>query len=396
MAIINFNSISGVSTISVASSITVGNNVSIGTDRVTATTFSGNLNSTSGSTTVAQLNVGTGGTVITTTAGGLVGIGTTIPKTKLHIQDGFVKIEKNANEENTLFLRNANTSGSNAYSVIRFSESNDFTSPSTPPGAGNAYIHYFNSGYATNGYWDANSLASGTTNGNINFSVGGNNQFKVWTNGSQRFAILGNGNTGIGTTNPNQKLVVNGKISNDSGLLVQPVIVQSTMIDADANGRFVFDLPSDYTFYKITGRFRFEGANTYRVWGDMVWDDAHTGSMEGFTNMWQNGPVATLQDTISGRYFEVADPVDASSFPVDFTVYVPTKSFNEGTRMGCWGEMRYTHSGVGNALSIFSYGDISASGTDRMTQFAWDIDAVSGSLVNGKCIYIIEAYPFTL
>jgi hypothetical protein len=53
MAIINFNSISGVSTISVASSITVGNNVSIGTDRVTATTFSGNLNSTSGATTVA-------------------------------------------------------------------------------------------------------------------------------------------------------------------------------------------------------------------------------------------------------------------------------------------------------------------------------------------------------
>jgi hypothetical protein len=43
MAIINFNSISGVSTISVASSITVGNNVAIGTDRVTATTFSGNL-----------------------------------------------------------------------------------------------------------------------------------------------------------------------------------------------------------------------------------------------------------------------------------------------------------------------------------------------------------------
>jgi hypothetical protein len=43
MAIINFNSISGVSTISVASSITVGNNVSIGTDRVTATSFSGNL-----------------------------------------------------------------------------------------------------------------------------------------------------------------------------------------------------------------------------------------------------------------------------------------------------------------------------------------------------------------
>ena len=63
MAIINFNSISGVSTISVASSITVGNNVSIGTDRVTATTFTGNVtgnltgnvNST-GVTTVTTLN----------------------------------------------------------------------------------------------------------------------------------------------------------------------------------------------------------------------------------------------------------------------------------------------------------------------------------------------------
>ena len=63
MAIINFNSISGINTISVASSITVGNNVSIGTDRVTATTFAGNVtgnltgnvNST-GVTTVTTLN----------------------------------------------------------------------------------------------------------------------------------------------------------------------------------------------------------------------------------------------------------------------------------------------------------------------------------------------------
>ena len=43
MAIINFNSISGVSTISVASSITVGNNVAIGTDTVTAGSFVGDL-----------------------------------------------------------------------------------------------------------------------------------------------------------------------------------------------------------------------------------------------------------------------------------------------------------------------------------------------------------------
>ena len=78
MAIINFNSISGVSTISVASSITVGNNVLISGDRVTATTFSGNVNSTSGVTTVTTLNatsivgVTTAGitTVYTTTING--------------------------------------------------------------------------------------------------------------------------------------------------------------------------------------------------------------------------------------------------------------------------------------------------------------------------------------
>ena len=354
------------------------------------------------------LNVGTGASISSPTtnvlalgtnnteairvgAAGSVGIGTINPVAKLQVQNGYIKLENNLNGENTFYLRNTNTSGNGAYSVIRFTQSDDVGS------SGNAYIHYFNSGYNSNGFWDANSLASGTTDGNVNFYVGGNNQFKVWTNAAQRFVITGAGNVGIGFTNPSTKLDVNGEISNSAGKIIQPVKVQSTMVNADANLRFVFDLPSTYTFYKITGRFRFEGAGaTYRVWGDMVWDDGHTGNMEGFSNMWQNGPAVTFQDTIAGRYFEIADPVDASSFPVDFTVYVPTKSFNEGTRMGCWGEMRYTHSGVGNALSIFSYGDISASGTDTMTQFAWDIDVVGGSPINGKCIYIIEAYPFTL
>ena len=55
MAIINFNSISGVSTISVASSITVGN-VAITSTTITAPTFVGNVNSTSGVTTVTTLN----------------------------------------------------------------------------------------------------------------------------------------------------------------------------------------------------------------------------------------------------------------------------------------------------------------------------------------------------
>jgi hypothetical protein len=58
MAIINFNSISGVSTISVASSITVGNNVHISGDRVTATGFVGNLTGTVNSSGIATFSSG--------------------------------------------------------------------------------------------------------------------------------------------------------------------------------------------------------------------------------------------------------------------------------------------------------------------------------------------------
>jgi hypothetical protein len=82
MAIINFNSISGVSTISVASSITVGNNVSIGTDRVTATNFIGNVTGqisgiqtsiTVGDKFISSSGVGLGAT---TTTGRNAGVGT--------------------------------------------------------------------------------------------------------------------------------------------------------------------------------------------------------------------------------------------------------------------------------------------------------------------------------
>ena len=81
---------SGITTIGIN---TTGNTFTVNSNNgvtfagiITATGgFSGNVNSTSGITTVTRFNVGTGGTVITTTAGGLVGIGTTNPQTKLHI-----------------------------------------------------------------------------------------------------------------------------------------------------------------------------------------------------------------------------------------------------------------------------------------------------------------------
>lgn len=142
---------------------------------------------------------------------GNVGIGTIDPSTNLDIR-GKQKIENNANAEGaTLFLRNTST-GSTAYSVIRFSESQDI-------GLGaDAYIHYFNTNWGSNGYWDAKSLASGTTNGNINFSVGGNNIFKIWTNSAPRLYVMGNGNVGIGTTDPVKFLDVRGEATFGAGI----------------------------------------------------------------------------------------------------------------------------------------------------------------------------------
>jgi hypothetical protein len=144
---------------------------------------------------------------------GNIGIGTTDPSTHLDVR-GKQKIENNVNAEGaTLFLRNTST-GSTAYSVIRFSESQDI-------GLGaDAYIHYFNTNWGSNGYWDAKSLASGTTDGNINFSVGGNNIFKIWTNGVPRLYVMGNGNVGIGTTNPVKSLDVRGEATFGAGVTI--------------------------------------------------------------------------------------------------------------------------------------------------------------------------------
>ncbi len=137
---------------------------------------------------------------------GNVGIGTTDPITKLDVR-GNQKIERNVNGEGgSLFLRNTST-GTGAYSVIRFSESQDVGL------GGNAYIHYFNSNWTSNGYWDPKSLASGTADGNINFWVGGNNIFKIWTNNTPRLYVLGNGNVGIGITTPATRLHVLSSIS---------------------------------------------------------------------------------------------------------------------------------------------------------------------------------------
>jgi len=204
-------------------------------------------------------------------------------------------------------------------------------------------------------------------------------------------------NFGYGTNAPN--VVFNGP--NGDVTCRKPVkTIQNTVVQDSSGDRFHIDLPSTSRMFRITGSFKFSGSGTYRIWGDFGgWSDNHTPALEGFANWWVNGATGDLeQDVISGRYFEVADPVDGSNCEVTYDLLITTQAFNgsnSGQRPGVSGNISWTYSQVGRAWTVFSYQDINASGTDRLTYWAWDIDGVSGSMGTGTHHYVIEEYPLT-
>ncbi|MFC1616719.1 hypothetical protein ACFL2K_00705 [Candidatus Margulisiibacteriota bacterium] len=130
------------------------------------------------------------------TSEGHVGIGTPNP-------DGILSIVGSSEAEVKLHLANTNPGG---YSVIRMGESNT--------GFGKGYLHRFNNGWATHGAWEASSLAFYESVGAMN--LGANTNFKIFTNGitaeHERLRVTNEGNVGIGTTEPTEKLDVAGTI----------------------------------------------------------------------------------------------------------------------------------------------------------------------------------------
>ena len=255
------------------------------------------------------------------------------------------------------------------------------------------------------------SLSTMPTSSEYGLAIaGGNLEFGLYKDASDNYqAILG---TYQGTTDiplvfrtasrvERLRIAKNGTITSTYPTVT---VAQDTNVDEVSGNRFEITLPDNSRMFRIQGSFSFAGTGTYRIWGDFGdWSDSHTASLEGFANWWEEGAAGpTYQDVISGRYFEVADPVDQQCCEITYDIVVTTMAFfhggsenQGGGRPGVSGTIRWTRQNEGNALSIFSYQDTSAKATDRLLKWTWDIDGVSGSLGAGKHHYIVQALPLT-
>jgi hypothetical protein len=143
------------------------------TDWYTGTGYNGGAGNSSYQISTG-INLSDSKLVITT--GGNVGIGTTAPTAKLHIQSGSSVVNPNSDVDD-LFIETSGNSG--------------ITIGSSTSGTGNIYF----------GDSSVNSI------GRIVYDHSGDSM-RLWTNSGERFRIDSSGNVGIGTTSPRAKLHV--------------------------------------------------------------------------------------------------------------------------------------------------------------------------------------------
>ena len=196
------------------------------------------------------LTVGGNGLVIDSSRN--VGIGTTSPQTKLHVYnnsgDGAVRVEGSTTNSGYINFRDASAANSNAYIGVENSTGGNIISGTTAYsaafGTAGAKSLHLGTNNATRLTIDSSgNVGIGTTTPNniidvystsksaVGFSGASGSTYK-WTLGmdvsnggrfsvasstalgtTDRLVIDGNGNVGIGTTNPGSKLAVNGSFA---------------------------------------------------------------------------------------------------------------------------------------------------------------------------------------
>jgi hypothetical protein len=193
-----------------------------------------------GDTMTGQLNISSGGLLVT----GSVGIGTTNPATTLHVDasgGGIVRVSRLGAGAGILQLEADGTDGAiSTTNVMRF-QTNSVermridtagavcigTNSNTSRGGSNAKLltykssgtNYFDIQCGTSG--DSGLLFSSSSSsayGLINYSNSLNDML-FYTNSAERMRILSGGNVGIGTTNPSHKLHVDGNVFASANVL---------------------------------------------------------------------------------------------------------------------------------------------------------------------------------
>lgn len=143
----------------------------------------------SGISTSSRLNVGTGGTVIATSASGLVGIGTTNPVTTLHVNGGLFRVDSGG--YGGIILGN---NSSNSFHITKETSDNSFGIWSGTIGSGTNRLRIDSSGRILNStaqpYFYAVGPGSTTTLGNLadlNFSTAVVNNGNHYSTSTFRF-----------------------------------------------------------------------------------------------------------------------------------------------------------------------------------------------------------------
>jgi len=206
-------------------------------------------------------------------------------------------------------------------------------------------------------------------------------------------------------TEPSERLRIepNGFLS---GAYKPVKTVKNTNQDHTTGERFVIPLPSTSRMFKIAGTFSWSGSGSGIIFADFGdWSDSHTVDIEGVALSFRNGASEDLDDLGNSRYQRVTPQTfDASNLEIQYEIFITSQAFQNGNdtgnnagggRPGAFGHIRFTHSGVGVALTTFVFQDINATGTDRLQSFAWDIDGSTGTLGSGEHTYVIEEYPLT-
>ena len=181
---------------------------------------------------------GTGYTLLN----GNVGIGTTTPGTKLHVDNGalFVRGIDNTVNNYTLLLRNQNTDNM----MVVYNDGTTYMK-------GNVGIGTTTPGYKLDVYASVNStyaaqiMNNSSAGSGLSVIAGGNpgngsNKLLSLKNGgsNEKFTVLDNGYVGIGTTSPTNMLTINGSATSQANVQLQ--------YDGVTKGYLWYDSGSDF------------------------------------------------------------------------------------------------------------------------------------------------------